>query len=171
MTMAESTAFSVDELKAQVGAWSGTSAWFALDRARIAAFAGVTDDLQDIHLSDDAARRAGFDGVVAHGFLTLSMLSAMARNTLPELRGYIAGLNYGFDKVRFLEPVPAGSRVRAVFHLADVAERTPGRALCRYRTEIVAEGASKPSAVADWLVMILVEPGATPDPSSETAPA
>jgi acyl dehydratase len=149
--------FGVEALKAQVGVWVGTSAWHSIDRARIAAFAGVTDDLQDIHLTDEAARRAGFGGVVAHGFLTLSMLSAMARGTLPDLRGHIAGLNYGFDKVRFLEPLPAGSRVRAVFHLAEVAERTPGRVLCRYRTEIVAEGAEKPSAVADWLVMILVE--------------
>ena len=95
--------------------------------------------------------------MVAHGFLTLSMLSAMAKGVLPDLEGYVAGLNYGFDKIRFLEPLRAGSRVRAVFHLEEVSAKTPQRILCRYRTEIQAEGSAKPSVVADWLVMIIVE--------------
>ena len=96
--------------------------WFLLDAARVAAFADVTEDWQPIHLDGTAAQAAGFDAPVVHGFLTLSMLSAMSYQVVPELPGVRSSVNYGFDRIRFVSPVAVGTRVRGSFTVASVDE-------------------------------------------------
>ena len=104
------------ELAAMVGR-SFVSRWLVVDQARIDAFAKVTEDEQFIHVDPKRAAETAFGGTVAHGFLTLSLLSAMAYSALPRIEGAAHGVNYGFDRVRFVRPVPSGSRVRGHFTL------------------------------------------------------
>jgi len=92
--------------------------WFTLDQDRINAFAKVTEDEQFIHVNPVAAADTPFGGPIAHGFLTLSMLSAMTCDALAPLHGAVMGVNYGFDSIRFISPVPAGARIRGAFTLA-----------------------------------------------------
>ena len=104
------------DIQSSVGKEIGVSRWIAIDQSRIDAFGKLTEDLYFIHMDPERAKKeTPFGGAIAHGFLTLSMLSAMAYDALPDLEGRTMGMNYGFDKIRFLSPVPAGSRVRAHF--------------------------------------------------------
>jgi acyl dehydratase len=98
-------------------------------------------------------------GTIAHGFLTLSLLSACAYDALPQIEGRAMGINYGFDKIRFLSPVRSGSRVRARFRLAEVQMRSPTEALMRYGVMVEIEGAERPALAADWLTMAVLAPG------------
>ena len=111
------------ELASRVGQ-SFVSRWFEVDQGRIDAFAKVTEDEQFIHVDPERARLTPFGGTVAHGFLTLSLLSPMAYSALPRIEGASIGVNYGFDKVRFLHPVRSGARVRARFTLIAVTQRS-----------------------------------------------
>src|SRR5437763_327889 len=108
---------SLDQIRARIGQEIGVSAWLLVDQARIDAFAEVTEDRQFIHVDPEGAARTPFGGTVAHGFLTLSLLSRMAADAtlMPETTKM--GVNYGFEKVRFLAPVRAGRRVRGRFTL------------------------------------------------------
>jgi len=140
-------------LTERVGQEIGLSPWVALDQARIDAFAEVTEDRQFIHIDPARAADTPFGGTIAHGYLTLSMLSRLfetAEIPFPPVR---ASLNYGFDKVRFLTPVRAGARIRARFTLQGVEER-PGGLLLRLATKVEIEGESRPALAADWLVML-----------------
>jgi len=96
----------------------GVSRWFEIDQTRIDKFADVTEDWQFIHVDPQKAADTPFRGTVAHGFLTLSMLAAMAYDGLPAVEGRVMGVNYGFDKIRFVAPVRSGSRVRAKIQAA-----------------------------------------------------
>ena len=91
------------------------SRWFLIDQKRIDAFADATEDWQFIHVDPEAAKATPFGSTIAHGFLTLSMLSAIAYDALPRVSGLAMGVNYGFDKVRFVAPVRAGRRIRGRF--------------------------------------------------------
>ena len=108
---------SIEDLKKKIGLEVGISKWFTIDQERINKFADVTEDWQYIHVDPVAAMNTPFDGAIAHGFLTVSLLSAMYYDAVPELEGSELGVNYGFDKIRFLSPVRAGSRVRGHFCL------------------------------------------------------
>ena len=142
-----------------------TSRWFAIDQARIDAFADVTEDWQPIHLDPAAATR--FGGTIAHGFLTLSLLSAMAYDAFPEEVGPGApglGVNYGFDRIRFLTPVRAGSRVRARFAVALEEERAPGERTLHRDVAVEIEGAERPALVARWIARRYDAPQAMVEP-------
>ncbi len=115
-----------DELQGCVGSEIGVSRWFEIDQKRIDAFADVTEDWQFLHVDPEQAAKTPFGSTIAHGFLTLSMLSACAYDAVPRLEGVAMGVNYGFDKVRFVAPVKAGSRVRAKFKLLSIKERGRG---------------------------------------------
>ncbi|MFY9212300.1 MAG: MaoC family dehydratase [Aestuariivita sp.] len=142
--------------EAQVGQEIGCSRWFDMDQARIDAFAEVTEDQQFIHV--DPVRAAGtiFGGTVAHGMLTLSMLSAMAYDALPALEGMKASVNYGFDRLRFVAPVPGGSRLRARFTLLNTEERKAGQLMACVGVVVEIEGQDKPALTADWRVVYLL---------------
>ena len=140
------------ELAGMVGT-SFTSRWLTVDQARIDAFAKVTEDELFIHVDPERARATQFGGTIAHGFLTLSLLSAMAYSVLPRIEGAAHGINYGFDRVRFVHPVPAGSRVRAHFTLKAATPRSAREWQLTYEVSVEVEGAPKPALAATWLTM------------------
>ncbi len=142
----------LDALRARVGEEIGVSRWFEVDQARIEAFAAVTEDTLFIHTDPErAARETPYGGTIAHGFLTLSLLSAMAYDALPRVEGAPRGVNYGFDRVRFVAPVPAGKRVRGRFRLLGVEAGAPGEITLRKAVTVEIEGAEKPALVAEWI--------------------
>jgi acyl dehydratase len=144
---------------ARKGQAVGTSRWFVIDQKRINEFAEVTEDWQFIHVDPEKATNTPFRGTVAHGFLTLSLLVAMAIDALPALNRRVMGVNYGFDKIRFVTPVPSGGRVRAHFKLLDVTQRGPKEFLTKSEVSVEIEGIEKPAIIAEWLgVSYFAEP-------------
>ncbi len=140
------------DLSAMVGR-SFVSRWLTVDQERIDAFAKVTEDEQFIHVDPEGASATAFGGTVAHGFLTLSLLSTMAYSALPRIEGAVHGVNYGFDKVRFIHPVRSGSRVRGHFTLQAVTARSAREWRLTYELSVEIEGAHKPALAATWLTM------------------
>ena len=129
----------------------GVSSWLAIDQARIDEFADATDDHQFIHVDPDAAAKTPFGGTIAHGFLTLSLLSRMAADAMLVPEGIKLAVNYGFDRVRFLAPVKSGRRVRGRFTLDSIEEKAPGQWLLRHTVTVEIEGEAKPALTAQWL--------------------
>lgn len=149
---------SIKDAAAEVGEWSATSEWRTIDQARIDAFAEVTEDHQFIHVDAEAAAKTPFGGTIAHGFLTLSLLSAMAVEHMIVLEGMSMGINYGLEKVRFVQPVRSGRRVRGHFALTGFKERRPGEYLFTYEVSVEIEGEEKPALAAQWLALQVVAP-------------
>lgn len=139
-----------------VGSEIGVSDWITIDQDRINTFADVTEDHQFIHIDPDAAAKTPFGGTIAHGFLTMSLLSQFSEQTGIVLEGIKMGVNYGFDKMRFLAPVPSGSKVRGRFVLKDAEEKRPGQFLITYTVTVEIEGGDKPALIADWLAMQMI---------------
>lgn len=144
------------ELSSLIGQEVGVSKWFEIDQARIDAFADTTEDWQFIHVDPEAAKQTPFGGTIAHGFLTLSLASAMSYDAVKPLDGVVMGVNYGFDKLRFLAPVPAGSKVRGRFRLLSAEDKGGGRWLIKHELTIEIEGGDKPALIAEWLGMQIV---------------
>lgn len=139
-----------------IGTEMGVSRWFEINQARIDAFAEITEDRQFIHIDPEAAKATPFGGTIAHGFLTLSLASAMTYDAVPPLEGVVMGVNYGFDKLRFLAPVPAGSRIRGRFRLLSAEDKGNGRWLLKHELTVEIEGSEKPALIAEWLGMQMV---------------
>ena len=114
------------ELAGLIGQEVGLSKWIEIDQARINAFADSTEDWQFIHVDPEAAKQTPFGGTIAHGFLTLSLMSAMSYDAVGALEGVTMGVNYGFDKLRFLAPVPVGSKIRGRFKLLSAEDKGGG---------------------------------------------
>jgi acyl dehydratase len=145
------------DLERLIGQEVGVSDWTTLDQAKIDAFAELTFDPYFIHTDPERAKReTPFGSTIAHGFLTLSMLSAMAYDALPDIVGRTMGMNYGFDKIRFISPVPAGSRIRGRFKISHVTRKT-AQAVVRYAVSIEVEGKDKPALAAEWLTIAFLE--------------
>ena len=142
---------SYDDLKNQLGLEVGVSRWFTVDQKRIDKFADVTEDWQYIHVDPIAAKNTSFNGTIAHGFLTVSLLSAMYYDAIPVIEGSKLGVNYGFDKLRFLSPVKVGSKVRGHFELAEIREVRPFEISTTWRVEVEIEDFDKPALVALWI--------------------
>jgi acyl dehydratase len=149
-------AASLEDIRARVGQEVGVSGWFTMDQQRIDAFADATEDRQFIHVDADAAAQTPFGGTIAHGFLTLSMLSRMAAEAMLLPDTLKMAVNYGFDRVRFLAPVRSGKRVRGRFVLDSVAEKAPGQLLMRHSVTVEIEGEEKPALTAQWLGLMFV---------------
>ena len=133
----------------------GVSSWHLVDQSRINAFADVIEDHQFIHIDPARAKReTPFGTTVAHGFLTMSLLSIMSYEVMPVIEGTTMGVNYGFDKLRFISPVRAGSRVRGRFTLMEAKLRKPTELLSRTSVSVEIEGEEKPAIVADWIGLI-----------------
>ncbi|MGX6647890.1 MaoC family dehydratase [Maricaulaceae bacterium MS644] len=146
----------IDTFKERIGQ-TNMSDWFTIDQARVNAFADVTLDHQFIHVDPERAKKeTPFGGPIAHGFLTLSMLSHFAEQALPPFPDKAIGINYGFEKVRFLSPVPVGSQLRGKFTLADVTERKPGQFQLTQTVEVEIEGQDTPALAAQWLSLVVV---------------
>jgi acyl dehydratase len=142
---------SLDDIRAQIGKDVGASSWLTVDQARIDEFADATEDRQFIHTDPAAAAQTPFGGTIAHGFLTLSLLSRMAAEGMLVPEGLKMAINYGFDRVRFLAPVKSGKRVRGRFKLDSAEEKAPGQWLLRHDVTVEIEGEDKPALTALWL--------------------
>lgn len=150
---------SYDELVANQGKEIGLSPWRVVSQQMIDQFADATDDHQFIHVDPErAARETAFGGTIAHGFLSLSLLSAMTFETLPQLEGASVGINHGFDKIRFIAPVKSGARIRTRFVLANVNARPSGWVHIDYDVTIEIENSAKPALTARWLTLTHLEP-------------
>jgi acyl dehydratase len=146
---------SLDTLADSVGKEIGLSPWREVTQAMIDMFADATDDHQFIHCDPErAAKETPFGGTIAHGFLTLSLLSAMTYETLPPLEGARMSINQGFDTLRFLNPVKTGTRIRTRFVLAEVKIRPSGWINVTYDVKIEIENQLKPALTARWLTVI-----------------
>jgi len=148
---------TIEELQAKTGEAVGVSQWRAVDQQRIDGFAELTEDPQWIHTDPArAAKESPFGTTIAHGFLSLSLLSAMAMDVLPTIQGQVMGINYGFDKVRFMNPVREGSKVRGTFTLLEVKQRSESEWQLRHGVTVEIEGQDKPALIAEWLSLAIV---------------
>jgi acyl dehydratase len=147
-------------LQEKIGSETGVSRWFEITQDRIDAFADVTEDWQFLHVDPEAAKATPFGGTIAHGFLTLSMLSAIAYDALPRVEGTAMGVNYGFDKIRFVAPVRAGARIRGRFRLAALTQRSPTEWQQRNLVTVEIEGSDKPALIGEWLGLFVLAPEA-----------
>ena len=147
---------SIEDIQSKVGTEVGVSDWILVDQARIDAFADVTEDPQFIHIDPEAAAKTPFGGTIAHGFLTLSLLSRMAADAMLRPEGVKMGVNYGFERVRFMAPVRSGKRVRGRFTLDSIEEKSPGQLLLRHSVTVEIEGVDKPALTAQWLGLLFV---------------
>ncbi|MDZ7675857.1 MAG: MaoC family dehydratase [Acidimicrobiales bacterium] len=155
MSTAAETAF--ETFQARVGQADGAGDWFEVTQDQINQFADVTRDHQFIHVDEEAAKAGPFGTTIAHGFLTLSMLTHLAASVPQDsdtMQGVIMGVNYGFDKVRFISPVPSGSRIRAASELKDVQLKDPDTIQVTRTYTIEVEGNDKPAVVADWITRL-----------------
>jgi acyl dehydratase len=146
----------VEKLKTMVGQDNGTSDWVLIDQERVNRFADATDDHQWIHVDVEQAKQGPFGGTIAHGFLILSLtpLFSSSGKYLPE--GMKMVLNYGLNKVRFIAPVPVGSRIRSKMVISGVEEKDPGRLLVTTTHTIEIEGQEKPACIAETLAMFML---------------
>ncbi|MCJ8321712.1 MAG: MaoC family dehydratase [Colwellia sp.] len=131
--------------------------WHQIDQGQINQFADCTLDHQFIHVDEEKAKATPFGGTIAHGFLSLSMLSHFAESFSVIIDGFYMGLNAGFDKVRFLQPVTVNSRIRAHAKTLSIEEKKPGQ--FRFSTEVTIEieGCDKPALVAEWVSVQMVK--------------
>ena len=145
--------------QAAIGQPEGTGEWLEIDQARINAFADVTEDHQFIHVDPEQCKTLSPWGVpIAHGFLTLSLLTHLS-STIPtdmsRLDGIVMGVNYGFDKVRFVNPVKVGSRIRASSVLSGVDQKDPNTLQVTKTVTVEIEGETKPALVAEWVTRLV----------------
>ena len=145
------SSMSWEALAARVGAEIGVSDWIEVTQPMVDTFAQVTSDEFYLHVDPRRAAALPFKGTIAHGFLTLSMLAQMAYQACPSIQETKTGVNYGFNKLRFISPVRAGKRVRGRFKLRDLNTDTPGRWTSTYEVTVEIEGESKPALAAEWL--------------------
>jgi acyl dehydratase len=145
----------LDAYQAMVGKEIGVSSWHLVDQPRIDTYADVIEDHQFIHVDPERAKKeTAFGTTIAHGFLTMSLLSVMSYEVMPVIAGTTMGVNYGFDKLRFISPVRSGKRVRGRFVLAEAKLRKPNELLSRTNVTVDIEGEDKPALVAEWLGLI-----------------
>ena len=146
-----------DEMVNAVGTKFEPSAWIEVTQERINAFADCTEDHQFIHIDEEKAAQTPFGGTIAHGFLTLSLLAKMVEGNGVVPENVVMGINYGFDKVRFLAPVRSGKRVRMVGEVKNVDQKDEKRFLTTFGVSIEIEGEDTPALVAEFLLMSFTE--------------
>ena len=145
---------TLEEIKAKIGQSLGRSDWIEVDQNRIEQFADATGDRQFIHIDPTLAAQTPFGGTIAHGFLSLSLLSRMAADVMLVPNSTLMAVNYGLDRVRFLAPVRSAKRVRGHFKLAGAEEKAPGQLLLKHDVTVEIEGEDKPALTAVWLGLI-----------------
>ncbi|AQS64097.1 putative enoyl-CoA hydratase 1 [Rhizobium rhizogenes] len=152
------------EMKNLVGTEMGVSDWIIVDQAMIDAFGKATLDEQFIHTDPERAKaESPFGGTIAHGFLTLSLLSALNYDALPRIREQTMGINYGFDAVRFVTPVRSGARVRGRFTLAEARFRGAAMLMTTYDVTVEIENEKKPALTARWTTISQFNPEDRPE--------
>jgi acyl dehydratase len=146
---------SLPEIQSRIAQEVGVSGWIMVDQARIDQFAQATEDHQFIHVDPQAAAQSAFGGTIAHGFLSLSLLSRMGAEAMLLPEGMKVAVNYGLDRVRFLAPVRSGKRVRGRFRLDSIVEKAPGQWLLRHTVTVEIENEDKPALTAEWLTLLI----------------
>lgn len=153
-----SNVINAAQLQEFVGKEVGVTDWIEIDQARINKFADATGDHQYIHVDPERAAQTPFGTTIAHGFLTLSLMSMLsANNGGIKLDNAVMGINYGLDKVRFINPVKVGSKIRARFQLMSAEEKKPNHYLLKHNVTIEIDGESKPALIAEWLGMTVLQ--------------
>jgi acyl dehydratase len=142
-----------NEMTNAVGMKLGPSEWIELSQQRINAFADCTEDHQFIHVDEAKAKETPFGSTIAHGFLTLSLLAGLIEKIGLTPENTVMGMNYGFDKIRFLAPVKSGKRVRMVGEVLNVDQKDENRFLTTFGVSIEIEGEDTPALVAEFLLM------------------
>ena len=142
-----------NEMTNAVGMKLGPSEWIELSQQRINAYANCTEDHQFIHVDEAKAKETPFGGTIAHGFLTLSLLASLIEKIGVTPENTVMGMNYGFDKIRFLAPVKSGKRVRMVGEVLNVNQKDENRFLTTFGVSIEIEGEDTPALVAEFLLM------------------
>ncbi|MBA3677039.1 MAG: MaoC family dehydratase [Sphingosinicella sp.] len=145
---------SLDEIRSRLGTEIGVSPWIEIGQADIDTFADVTGDHQFIHVDPEAAAQTPFGGTVAHGFLTLSLLSQMGASAMLMPDNLTMAINYGLERVRFIAPVRAGKRVRGRFTLESMEEKKPGQWQFLHQVIVEIEGEDRPALQAGWIALI-----------------
>ena len=146
---------SKEEMVNAVGTKFEPGQWILVSQERINTFADCTEDHQFIHIDEEKAAKTPFGGTIAHGFLTLSLLSRMVEGNGVMPENTVMGINYGFDKVRFLAPVRAGKRVRGHVTITAVDRKDDNRFLIKQSISVEIEGEENPALIADWLTMVI----------------
>ncbi len=155
---------SLVEIMKLIGTEIGVSDWIAVDQTMIDTFADATLDHQFIHVDPERAKaETPYGGTIAHGFLTLSLLSAMNYSALPKIREQTLGINYGFEKVRFMSPVKCGAQVRGRFMLAETRLRGANMLMLTYDVTVEIENERKPAMTATWTTISQFDPKDRPD--------
>ena len=139
-----------------VGTTLQPSDWFLIEQSRINQFADVTLDHQYIHIDEQRAAETDLGGTIAHGFLMLSLLPKLVEKSMVTPAGMLMGINYGFDKVRFLNPVRPGDQVRMTGTVLDIVDKGDGRYLQKLGVSLEIMGKDKPAIVCEWLNMFVV---------------
>jgi acyl dehydratase len=150
------TTINATNLPDYVGKTVGTSSWFTITQAQINRFGDATHDHQFIHVDPIKAKETPFGGTIAHGFLSLSLLSAISYEAGLQLENMTMGLNYGFEKIRFLQAVKVNNKVRGKMSLTEFTEKRPGQFLFNWLVEVEIEGETKPALTAQWLTMTMI---------------
>jgi acyl dehydratase len=145
------------QLDEMIGTEVGVTDWIEIDQERINKFADATGDHQYIHVDPERAAETPFGSTIAHGFLTLSLLSLLSSmGGGVKLDNAVMGINYGLDKVRFINAVKVGSKIRARFTLLSAEEKKPKHYLLKHNVTVEIEGEAKPALIAEWLGMAVV---------------
>ncbi|WP_174803815.1 MaoC family dehydratase [Martelella limonii] len=154
---------SLADVKGLIGQEVGLSRWFTVDQSMIDTFADATHDHQFIHTDPERAKETPFGGTIAHGFLTLSLLSAMNFDCVPKVREQTMGINFGFEKVRFMTPVKSGAKVRGRFLLKNARFRGAQLLAINYTVTVEIEGERKPALSAEWITLIQFDAADRPE--------
>ncbi|HAT51907.1 MAG TPA: nodulation protein NodN [Betaproteobacteria bacterium] len=144
------------EIEQYIGHICEPTDWFKVTQEQVNVFADCTLDRQFIHVDPEAAAKSPFGGTIAHGFLTLSMLAYFSQSFSLSIEGSYMGVNKGFDKVRFVAPVPVGSRIRCHTTVAEINQKKPGQYDFKMDILVEIEGGDKPALVAEWLSVQMV---------------
>ena len=147
---------NANQLTDYIGKEVGVSEWMTVDQERINQFADATGDHQYIHVDPERAAQTPFGTTIAHGFLTMSLMVEMGYEGSTKLENSVMGINYGFDKLRFINPVKVDSRIRGRFQLIGAEEKNPNQWLLKHAVTVEIEGEDKPALIAEWLGMTVV---------------
>jgi len=159
--------YTIDNIADFVGKEIGVTEWLTVTQDRVNQFADVTEDHNPLHIDEALSAEGPFGKTIAHGFLTLSLLTRFAELNDFMPAGVKYGVNYGFERVRFMAPVPVGCRIRNRQTLLGAADKGKGRTIIRTRNAVEVENTPTPGLLADWLVMAIREDtGAEPATTS-----
>lgn len=147
----------VEKIKEKIGDELGLTDWFQMDQDRIDKFADCTEDHQWIHVDKDAAAKGPFGKTIAHGYLTVSLLSHFSADIALVPEGTMMAINYGMNKLRLINPIPFDAKIRDRVTLTDVVEKSGGRILVTTTHTVEIEGEEKPACVAEVLGMFFTQ--------------